>query len=68
MLMDSDPYSHETSIFAPHEEVQYRQTKRHPGFIMGKLVQVSQFFEIPILFCPNSLNDVLQNFLIGQWT
>ena len=22
----------------------------------------------PTLFCPNGLNDVLQNFLIGQWT
>ena len=44
MLMDSHPYSHETSIFtlgAPHEEVQGRQTKLHPGFTMGKLVQPS---------------------------
>ena len=43
-LMDSHPYSHETSIFtlgAPHEEVQGRQTKLHPGFTMGKLVQPS---------------------------
>ena len=43
ILMDSHPYSHETSIFtlgAPHEEVQDRQTK-HPGFTMGKLVQPS---------------------------
>ena len=51
--MDSHPYSHETSILtlgAPHEEVQGKQTKLHPGFIMGKL------------------KDVLQNFLIGQWT
>ena len=48
--MDSHPYSYETSIFtlgAPHEEVQgrprprARQTKRHPGFTMGKLVQPS---------------------------
>ena len=41
---DSHPYSHETSIFtlgAPHEEVQGRQTKLHPGFTMGKLVQPS---------------------------
>ena len=33
-LMDSHPYSHERSIFtlgAPHEEVQGRQTKLHPG-------------------------------------
>ena len=75
-LMDSHPYSHETSIFtlgAPHEEVQGRQTKLHPGFTMGKLVQPSpgisiQFFEMPTLFCPTGLNDVLQNFLIGQWT
>ena len=32
-LMDSHPYSHETSIFtlgAPHEEVQGRQTKLLP--------------------------------------
>ena len=38
ILMDSHPYSHETSIFtlgAPHEEVQGRQTKLHPGFTMG---------------------------------
>ena len=43
-LMDSHPYSHETSIFtlgAPHEEVQGRLTKLHPGFTMGKLVQPS---------------------------
>ena len=43
-LMNSHPYSHETSIFtlgAPHEEVQGRQTKLHPGFTMGKLVQPS---------------------------
>ena len=42
--MDSHPYSHETSIFtlgAPHEEVQGRQTKLHPGFTMGKQVQPS---------------------------
>ena len=30
------------------------------------LSQVSHFFENPTLFCPNGLNDVLQNFLIGQ--
>ena len=71
---DSHPYSCETSIFtlsAPHEEVQCRQTKLHPGFTMVKLVQsshVSHLFEIPTLFYPNSLNDVLQNFLIEQWT
>ena len=44
ILMDSHPYSHETSIYtlgAPHEEVQGRQTKLHPGFTMGKLVQPS---------------------------
>ena len=43
-LVDSHPHSHETSIFtldAPHEEVQGRQTKLHPGFTMGKLVQHS---------------------------
>ena len=35
---------HETSIFtlgAPHEEVQVRQTKLHPVFTTGKLVQPS---------------------------
>ena len=44
ILIDSHPYSHETSIFtlgAPHEEVQGRQTKLHPDFTMGKLVQPS---------------------------
>ena len=44
ILMDSHSYSHKTSIFtlgAPHEEVQGRQTKLHPGFTMGKLVQPS---------------------------
>ena len=44
ILMDSHPYSHETSIFtlgAPHEKVQGRQTKLHPGFTIGKLVQPS---------------------------
>ena len=44
ILMDFHPYSHETSIFtlgALHEEVQGRQTKLHPGFTMGKLVQPS---------------------------
>ena len=43
IVMDSHPYSHETSIFtlgAPHGEVQGRQTKLHPGFTMGKLVQL----------------------------
>ena len=43
-LIDSHPYSHETSILTlgvPHEEVQVRQTKVHPGFTMGKLVQPS---------------------------
>ena len=69
ILIDSHPYSHETSIFilgAPHEEVQGRQTKLHPGFTMGKLVQPSlgiSFFEKPTLFCPTGLNDVL----LGQW-
>ena len=32
------------------------------------LPRVSQFIEIPTLFCPNGLNDGLQNFFIGQWT
>ena len=44
IVMDSHPYSYETSIFtlgAPHEEVQGRQTKLHPGFTLGKLVQPS---------------------------
>ena len=44
ILMDSHPYSHVTSLFtlgAPHEGVQGRQTKLHPGFTMGKLVQPS---------------------------
>ena len=43
-LMDFHPYSHEISIFtlgAPREEVQGRQTKLHPGFTKGKLVQPS---------------------------
>ena len=38
VLMNSRPYSHETSIFilgAPHEKVQGRQTKLHPAFTMG---------------------------------
>ena len=42
--MGSHSYSYETSIFtfgAPHEEVQGRQTKLHPGFTLGKLVQPS---------------------------
>ena len=41
ILMDSHPYSYETSIFtlgAPNEEVQGGQTKLHPGFTLGKLV------------------------------
>ena len=44
ILMDSHPYSHETAIFtlgAPHEEVRGWQTKLHPGFSMGKLMQPS---------------------------
>ena len=48
-------------LWRAHEEVQGRQTKLHLGFTLGKL-------EIPTLFCPNVLNNVLQNFLIGQWT
>ena len=75
ILMDSHPYSYETSIFtlgAPHE-VQGRQTKHHPGLTLGKLVQPSPEISIirdSTLFFPNSLNDVLKNFLIdiGQWT
>ena len=49
--MDSNPYSYETSIFtlgAPHEEVQGRQTKLHPGFTLGKLVQPSPGISILI--------------------
>ena len=48
ILMDSHPYSSETSIFtlgSSHEEVQGRQTKLHPGFTLGEvpeLVQPSQ--------------------------
>ena len=45
ILMDSHPYSYETSIFtlgALHEEVQGRQTKLHQGFSLGKLVQPSR--------------------------
>ena len=44
ILMDFHPYGLETSIFtldAPHEQVQGRQTKLHPGFTQGKLVQLS---------------------------
>ena len=44
ILMDSHPYSYETSIFTPgvpHEEVQGRQTKLNTGFTLGKLVQPS---------------------------
>ena len=43
-LMNSRPYSSETSIFtlgAPHAEVQGRHTKLYPGFTLGKLVQSS---------------------------
>ena len=50
ILVDAHPYSHETSIFtlgAPHEEVQRTQTKLHPGFTLGKLVQ--PFLGISIL-------------------
>ena len=46
ILMDSHPYSHETSIFtigAPHEEVQGRQKKLHTGSTMGKLYPDSPF-------------------------
>ena len=35
------------------------QTSVHPGI---------SILEIPTLFCPNGLNDGLQNFLTGQWT
>ena len=52
--MDSYPHSYETYIFtlsAPHEEVQGGQTKLHPGFTLGKLVQPSlnscRIFKIP---------------------
>ena len=40
----SHPYGYETFILtlaAPHEEVQGRQTKLHPVFTLGKLVQPS---------------------------
>ena len=42
MNINFDPYSYETSIVtlrAPHQKVQGRQTKLHPGFTLGKLVQ-----------------------------
>ena len=41
LLMDSHPFSYETSIFtlgAPHEEVQGRQAKLHLVFTLGELV------------------------------
>ena len=44
ILMDSHSYIYETFIFTlgvPHEEMQGRQTKLHPGFTLGKLVQPS---------------------------
>ena len=72
--MDSHPYSHETSIFtlgAPHEEVQGRQTKLHPVFTMGKLVQPSPGISIlrdAHIVLSKQSPEVLQNFLIGQWT
>ena len=49
--MDSHPYSYmyETYIFtlgAPHEEVQGRQTKLHPGITLGKLVHPFPGFSI----------------------
>ena len=42
-MIDSHPYSFETifTLGAHHEEVQGRQTKLHPGFTLGKLVQHS---------------------------
>ena len=59
--MDSDPYSYETSIFtlsAPHEEVQGRQTKLHPGFTLDKLVQpfpgISNFWDSHIVLSKRS--------------
>ena len=42
--MDFHLNSYKTSIYtlgAPHEEVQGRQTKLHPGFTLGKLVQLA---------------------------
>ena len=74
ILMDSHPYSHETSIFtlgAPHEEVQGRQTKLHPVFTMGKLVQPSPGISIlrdAHIVLSKQSPEVLQNFFIGQWT
>ena len=42
ILMDFHPYGYKTHVFtlsAPHEEAYGRQTKLHPGFTLGKLVQ-----------------------------
>ena len=41
ILMDSHPYGYETSIITLSAPLQGRQTKLHPGFTMGKLVQPS---------------------------
>ena len=72
--MDSHPYGYETSIFtlgAPHEEVQGRQAKLHPGFTLGNLVQPSPGISILgdshiVLSKRSCLDNVLQNFLIGS--
>ena len=52
----------------PMREVQGRQTKLHPGLALGKLVQpspgtISQFFEIPTMFCPNGLDHVNDEYI-----
>ena len=61
--MGSHPYNHETSIFtlgAPHEEVQGRQTKLHPGITLGKLVQPSPWrYLISLRFPHCSVKTVL---------
>ena len=53
------------------------QSSHHPQEVLlgqfslyvhkGGLKPDSFHFQIPTLFCPTSLNDVLQNFFIGQW-
>ena len=60
-----------TSVRPMIEEALGRQTKLHPGFTLGKLVQPSTDISIlrdSHIFCSNGLNNDLQIFLMGQWT
>ena len=74
-LMDFHPYGYETSHFHPRcapwgsvGQANKTSPRFYPGQTSAACPRYLNSSEISTLFCPNVLNNVLQNFLIGQWT